>query len=254
MKDAVGNESEAGMERHLLQIIGTIRSCYKEKFGIPRQAGLTPSARAELELAGPFARPEIVRGLEEFSHLWLVFLFHEAVSEGWQWTVRPPRLGGRRRLGVFATRSPHRPNHIGLSAVRLLGIETGGGGVTLKLGGVDLLDGTPVLDVKPYLPYSDRLGEATSGWADADRAEIPVIFTPTAASCAAAYRQRTGRSLLPLIEEVLRQDPRPASQRGRRTRFAMTLWDVTIRWQVTKTCFLVDCCEWLEEREEPVSR
>jgi len=240
-------------DRVSLEIIGYMSTCFREKFGTPRQCGLVPSAEGRLRLVEPYCRRETVRGLEEFSHLWLVFLFHEAVSEGWQWTVRPPRLGGRRRLGVFATRSPHRPNHIGLSAVRLLGIETGGGGVTLKLGGVDLLDGTPVLDVKPYLPYSDRLGEATSGWTDTDRAEIPVIFTPAAASFAADYRQRTGRSLLPLIEEVLRQDPRPASQRGRRTRFAMTLWDVNIRWQVTKTCFLVDCCEWLEEREEPVS-
>ncbi len=247
------NESEAGANRHPPQIIGTIRSCYREKFGIPRQAGLTPSALAELELAGPFARREMVRGLEQFSHLWLVFLFHEAQSEGWQPTVRPPRLGGRQRLGVFATRSPHRPNHIGLSAVSLLGVETGGGGVTLTLGGVDLLDGTPVLDVKPYLPYSDRIEEATSGWAAADRPEIPVIFTPAAASFGAAYRQRTGRSLLGLIEEVLRQDPRPASQRGRRTRFAMTLWDVNICWQVTQTCFLVDCCELLDEREDRLS-
>jgi tRNA-Thr(GGU) m(6)t(6)A37 methyltransferase TsaA len=199
-------------------------------------------------LAEPYARAEMVRGLEQFSHLWLVFLFHDAMSEGWQRTVRPPRLGGRRRLGVFATRSPHRPNHIGLSAVSLLGVECGGGGVTLKLGGVDLLDGTPVLDIKPYLPYSDRIEAATKGWVDIDSRAVPVIFTPAAASFGAAYRERTGRALLPLIEEVLRQDPRPASQRGRRTRFAMTFWDVNIRWQVTETCFLVDCCEWLEER------
>ncbi|MCB2217133.1 tRNA (N6-threonylcarbamoyladenosine(37)-N6)-methyltransferase TrmO [Desulfofustis glycolicus] len=244
-------DNDAGHEgpHHLLRTIGIIRSCYREKFGIPRQAGLTPSARAELELAGPYARAEMVRGLEQFSHLWLVFLFHDATSEGWQRTVRPPRLGGRRRLGVFATRSPHRPNHIGLSAVSLLGVECSGGGVRLKLGGVDLLDGTPVLDIKPYLPYSDLIEAATSGWTDTDSRAVPVIFTPAAASFGAAYRERTGRALLPLVEEVLRQDPRPASQRGRRTGFAMTLWDVNIRWQVTETCFLVDYCEWLEGRE-----
>jgi hypothetical protein len=121
--------------------------------------------------------------------------------------------------------------------------------VRLKLGGVDLLDGTPVLDIKPYLPYTDRIEAATNGWADTDSRAIQVIFTPAAASFGAAYRERTGRALLPLIEEVLRQDPRPASQRRRRTRFAMTLWDVNIRWQVTETCFLVDCCEWLEGQE-----
>ncbi|MBE0584885.1 MAG: tRNA (N6-threonylcarbamoyladenosine(37)-N6)-methyltransferase TrmO, partial [Desulfofustis sp.] len=137
------------MDEHTCRIIGIIRSCYRQKFGIPRQAGLTPSASAELQLVRPFARREMIQGLEQFSHLWLLFLFHGVVGDGWQATVRPPRLGGRKRIGVFATRSPHRPNHIGLSAVRLLGIESDGDGVTLALGGVDLLDGTPVLDIKP---------------------------------------------------------------------------------------------------------
>jgi tRNA (adenine37-N6)-methyltransferase len=233
------------MDEHICRIIGTIRSCYRQKFGIPRQAGLTPSAIAELELARPFARREMMQGLEQFSHLWLLFLFHGVLSDGWQATVRPPRLGGRKRLGVFATRSPHRPNHIGLSAVRLLGVESDGGGLRLILGGVDLLDGTPVLDIKPYLPYSDAVAGATGGWVDKAHGEKSVVFSPAAASFCADYLQRTGRSLLPLIEEILQQDPRPASQRGRRTRFAMTLWDVNVRWRVIETGFLVECCEWL---------
>ncbi len=137
--------------------IGIVRSCFREKFGIPRQPGLAPAARATLELLPPHNQPAAVRGLEDFSHVWLVFVFHGVPASRWQPTVRPPRLGGNRRLGVFATRSPFRPNPIGLSVVALDRIVTGQGRVALHLSGVDVLDGTPVLDIKPYLPYADRV-------------------------------------------------------------------------------------------------
>lgn len=239
-KDRGSGEAEG----HSLQVIGVVRSCFVEKFGIPRQAGLAPAAVAELELAKPFARPEMVRGLEQFSHIWLLFLFHGTVAQGWQSTVRPPRLGGRRRLGVFATRSPHRPNHIGLSVVRLLGIRVTDGGLSLALGGIDLLDGTPVLDIKPYLPL-DSIDGATSG-CFTDDTQREVRFTAAALAFCTAYQERTGRSLSSLIEEVLRQDPRPASQRGRRNRFAMTLWDVNVCWRAEDAGFLVDGCRLLD--------
>ena len=145
--------------------IGVIHSCFKEKFGIPRQPGLVPAARAVLELLPPYNRAEAVRGLEGFSHIWVSFVFHACLDAPWKPTVRPPRLGGNRRLGVFATRSTHRPNPIGLSAVELERIETGPGRVLLHLKGADLMDGTPVLDIKPYLPYSDVIPGATGGFA-----------------------------------------------------------------------------------------
>ena len=159
--------------------VGVIHSCFKEKFGIPRQPGLAPDARAVLELLPPYNRAEAVRGLEGFSHVWLSFIFHACLGEPWKPTVRPPRLGGNRRLGVFATRSTHRPNPIGLSAVELEKIEAAPGRVLLHLKGVDLLDGTPVLDIKPYLPYSDNIPGALGGFApEMPAAPFEVSFAP----------------------------------------------------------------------------
>jgi len=135
--------------------IGVIHSCFKEKFGIPRQPGLVPAARAVLELLPPYNRQRRCAGWRVFSHIWVSFVFHACWTSRGNRPVRPPRLGGNRRLGVFATRSTHRPNPIGLSAVELERIETGSGQVLLHLKGADLMDGTPVLDIKPYLPYSD---------------------------------------------------------------------------------------------------
>ena len=136
--------------------IGTIESCFKEKFGVPRQPGLAPAARASLILQPPYNRPEALAGLEAFSHIWLVYLFHAIEKGKWKPTVRPPRLGGNRRTGVFATRSNFRPNPIGLSAVKLENIVTRGPDIRLELSGVDLLDGTPVLDIKPYIDGVDQ--------------------------------------------------------------------------------------------------
>lgn len=146
--------------------IGVIRSCFRQKFGIPRQPRLVPAARATLELLPSYAQPEAVRGLEGFSHLWLLFVFHGIPAGHWQPTVRPPRLGGNQRMGVFATRSSFRPNPIGLSAVALERIEISAGRVVLHLAGVDVLDGTPVLDIKPYVPYADSIPEAVGGFAN----------------------------------------------------------------------------------------
>ncbi len=190
--------------------IGVIHSCYRQKFGIPRQPGIVTAAEASLELLPPYNQENLVRGLEGFSHIWVHFIFHQTMHEGWRPTIRPPRLGGRQRMGVFATRSTHRPNPIGLSVVELKGIESGNGPLKLHLGAADLLDGTPVIDIKPYLPYADALPKAKGGFAPPPMQVAQVKFTETAMHQCLRYEQQTGRSLIQLIEQVLAQDPRPA--------------------------------------------
>ena len=151
------------MSEYQLTAVGHIQSPYKQKFAIPRQPRLVPEAKAKLVFSSDFNREEFVRGLDEFSHIWLLFRFHETADKGYSAMVRPPRLGGNERKGVFATRATFRPNAIGMSAVKLEGIEYKNGQLSLLLSGIDLLDGTPILDIKPYLPYSDAMTDATAG-------------------------------------------------------------------------------------------
>ena len=144
-------------ELHEVRVIARIHSDFKEKFGIPRQSGLVEALRAEVVFEPEFRNPDALRGIEGFSHLWLIWQFSQAVREDWSPTVRPPRLGGNTRVGVFATRSPFRPNPIGLSCVKLEGLRRDPVlGTVLVVSGADLLDGTPIYDVKPYLPYAAR--------------------------------------------------------------------------------------------------
>ena len=215
-----------------LRVIGIVRSCFTERFGIPRQPGLVRAATARLELLPPYNRGEMVRGLEEFSHIWVQFLFHRTMAEGWKPTVRPPRLGGRRRVGVFACRSPHRPNHLGLSVLKLEKVIVAGGDVALLLSGVDLLDGTPVLDIKPYVPYCDSPVGAVGGFAMESPTSTDIVFSPAAAKFCREYGEATGRDLEELIRQVIGNDPRPASQKGRKNGFAAALWDVDVAWTV----------------------
>ena len=223
--------------------IARIHSCFTEKFGIPRQPGLAAKATARMEMLPPFDRSEMVRGLENFSHIWVHFLFHDAITEGWRPTVRPPWLGGQKRVGVFASRSPHRPNFIGLSVVRLLEIRLEGKRLFHELAGVDFLDQTPVFDIKPYLPYSDSIVEATSGYAAGPGEAADVEFSDEAIAFCLAYRQEKGRDLSGLIREILQQDPRPASQKEVGRDFGMLLWDINVRWRVSERGFLVLACE-----------
>jgi len=207
--------------------IGFVRSCFKEKFAIPRQPQLAPAARGVLELVAPFDQAQAVQGLEEVSHVWLLFLFHQALEDKPRLKVRPPRLGGNQSLGVFATRSTHRPNGIGQSVVKLERVEPG----RLWLSGIDLLDGTPVLDIKPYVPYADRIDTACNSIADAAPALIAVEWAEAALHQAHKHAERLAEPLVELIEQCLAQDPRPAYQVPQaERRYGARLWDVDVRW------------------------
>ncbi len=238
-------EGEVDISQNELKItsIGVIHSCFTEKFGIPRQPGMVASAIGRLELFPPFNREEMVRGLEQFSHIWVHFLFHQSVVEGWKPTIRPPWLGGQKRVGVFSSRSPHRPNHMGLSVVRLEGIVNEAGQIYLELSGIDFLDRTPVLDIKPYVPYSDSIDSATSGYSHGHLPQVKVDFSGGAKQFCENYRRETGRNIRQLIEEMIRHDPRPASQKKHKKAFGMLLWNVNIRWQVAGDNFWVESCE-----------
>jgi len=189
--------------------IATVRSCFGGKFGVPRQPGLCPSAWGRLVFHEAYRSPEAVRGIEGFSHLWLVFGFHETVEQGWKPTVRPPRLGGNQRVGVFASRSTFRPNGLGLSLVRLEGVEMSTpDSPVLLLGGLDLLDGTPVYDVKPYLPYAESITDADAGFAGE---EIPRLLVEVDSAAAEDFSKLSERARA-VLAEVLSLDPRPATQ------------------------------------------
>jgi tRNA-Thr(GGU) m(6)t(6)A37 methyltransferase TsaA len=212
--------------------VGIIQSPYKEKFAVPRQPGLVTAAKASLILSGDCNREEILRGIEDFSHLWLTFVFHKVADQGWKPTVRPPRLGGNQRLGVFATRSPFRPNPIGLSVVKLEGVIKKGSQWQLALSGIDLVDGTPVLDIKPYIPYADALPEAQGGFADtAPETPIPVSFSDKALA-QIAENTDAYPSLQLLISQIISQQPQPAYQKANSEprRYGMALYDFNVEW------------------------
>lgn len=198
---------------------------------MPRQPGLCPSAWGELVFHENYRSPEAVRGIDGFSHLWLIFGFHETVAEGWRPTVRPPRLGGDERVGVFASRSTYRPNGLGLSLVRLEEVDrTHPQGPVLRLGGLDLVDGTPVYDIKPYLSYAESVPDAICGYAPDIPRRIPVEIDTGAQ---AAFGKLATRAQA-VITEVLSLDPRPAVRAEDEDRvFGATLCDHNVRFQVS---------------------
>ncbi|HCP57158.1 MAG TPA: tRNA (N6-threonylcarbamoyladenosine(37)-N6)-methyltransferase TrmO [Pseudomonas sp.] len=207
--------------------IGFVRSCFKEKFAIPRQPQLAPAARGVLELVAPFDQPEAIQGLEQVSHVWLLFVFHQALEDKPRLKVRPPRLGGNQSMGVFATRATHRPNGIGQSVVALEKIEPG----KLWLSGIDLLDGTPVLDIKPYVPYADQVPGAFNHMAAAAPSLLPVSWSQPALEQAQLHAQRLSEPLVALIEQCLAQDPRPAYQTPEpERRYGAKFWDLDVHW------------------------
>ncbi len=215
-----------------MEIIATIHTAFPQKFGIPRQSGLVDSLRARITFLPPYNDANAVRGLEEFSHIWLIWGFEgtERSGEAFSPTVRPPRLGGEERVGVFASRSPFRPNALGLSCVRLLGVETGPEGPVLVVAGADLKDGTPIFDIKPYVPLADCRPEAHGGFTETRewarlRVDIPDDL-------AASLRERLGEEDFAGLVGVLAEDPRPAYQHDAERVYGMAFAGVEVRFTV----------------------
>jgi tRNA-Thr(GGU) m(6)t(6)A37 methyltransferase TsaA len=205
--------------------IATLRTPFAEKFGIPRQSGLVLEAEGRVEFLPEFAAPEFTRGLEAFSHVWLITAFHKNPPWTGSAVVRPPRLGGNERVGVFASRSPNRPNGLGLSLVRLLAIEPG----VLRVAGVDAVDGTPVFDVKPYLPWTEAVPEAKSDWAP----QPPDKATEDAIVIAPELTAKLGPEVTQLVRKLLQLDLQPAYQPGDSRDYGMTVAGWNIRWRTT---------------------
>jgi len=222
------------MEDVNIQIIARIKSDFATKFGIPRQSGLVEELKSTIVFEPEFRNPDALRGIEDFSHLWIIWQFSEAVRTGWSPTVRPPRLGGNTRMGVFATRSPFRPNNLGLSSVKLLGVEhTQEYGTLLHVGGADLMDGTPIFDIKPYIPYADSHPEATGGFTDTAGDFLLNVQFP--------------EELLTILPEekreaaigVLSHDPRPSYQRKPDRIYGLTFAGFEIRFRVSEDMLTV---------------
>jgi len=211
-----------------LEIIAHIHTDFPTKFGVPRQSGLVDSLRAQIVFEPPYRNPDAFRGLEGFSHIWLIWQFSKAVRNGWSATVRPPRLGGNTRMGVFATRSPFRPNPIGLSCVKLEKIELNTPrGPVLHVTGADLMDGTPIYDIKPYLPFTDSRPDAVGGFADpAYEYSLEVNF-PQELLCRVPEDAR--QSLI----DVLRQDPRPSYQKDSDRIYGVPFRGLDVRFSVS---------------------
>ena len=194
------------MESYAVKPIARLRCDLPDKFGLPRQAGIVEELEGLVVFEPEYRNPDALRGIEGFSHLWLIWQFSEAVRSNFSPTVRPPRLGGNTRVGVFATRSPFRPNALGLSCVRLLGVETDPAlGPVLRVGGADLMDGTPIFDVKPYLPYADSRPEARAGFAPDSGATLAVAYLP-------GTQERIPAEKRAALTGVLANDPRPRYQ------------------------------------------
>ena len=215
------------MDTAEIQVIARMRSDFATKFGIPRQSGLVEALRSTIVFEPEFRNPDALRGIEGFSHLWIIWQFSQAVRQGWSPTVRPPRLGGNTRMGVFATRSPFRPNNLGLSSVRLLGVETTiEFGTVLHVGGADLMDGTPIFDIKPYIPYGYCHPDAVGGFTDtAGEFLLKVVFPDELLSHLPEEKRAAAIG-------VLSHDPRPSYQRTPGRVYGLTFAGFDIRFTV----------------------
>lgn len=210
-----------------MKVIARIQSAFPEKFGIPRQSGLVEELQARIVFEPEYRNPDAVRGLDEFSHLWLIWEFSEAKRDTWSPTVRPPRLGGNQRLGVFATRSPYRPNPVGLSCVKLDRVEMDSTlGPVIHVRGADLMDGTPIYDIKPYLPYADCHPDAMGGFAS-DKPEEKLQVEIPDELCSVVSGE-----VLSALRGVLAQDPRPAYQKDPERVYGLSFAGMEVRFQV----------------------
>lgn len=215
--------------------IGQVTSPYKEKFAIPRQPGIVTAARGKITLVEQLNNAEIIRGLEQFSHIWVLFVFHATQQQGWKPLVRPPRLGGNKKLGVLATRSTFRPNPIGMSVVKLDGIEHKPNSIELHISGLDLLDQTPVIDIKPYVGYSDSLENTESGFAQLAPSQLMNVNYTESAKNDLQKAIKTEPDIESLLPQILAQDPRPAYKRTSIDDkvYGMRLFNFNIKWQLT---------------------
>jgi len=210
-----------------MKAVAHVRSEFPSKFGIPRQAGLVEELRATVVFDPAYRDPEALRGLEGFSHIWLIWEFSEAVRDTWSPTVRPPRLGGNTRMGVFATRSPFRPNPVGLSCVKLLEIQdTAEEGTVLVVSGADLMDGTPIYDIKPYVPYTDCHPEATGGFTDHMSSYLLQVEDPE------GRLESVPEDLRKALIGVLSHDPRPSYQNDPERVYGMSFAGFNVRFRV----------------------
>ena len=222
------------MDSVSIEIIARMHSDFSTKFGIPRQSGLVEELESTIVFEPKFRNPDALRGIEDFSHLWLIWQFSEAVRSDWSPTVRPPRLGGNTRMGVFATRSPFRPNHLGLSSVKLLGVEhTAQYGTVLYVGGADLMDGTPIFDIKPYIPYGDCHPEATGGFTDAAGDFLLEVEFPS------QLLNKLPEAKREAAIAVLTHDPRPSYQRKPDRVYGLTFAGFDIRFSVCEDILTV---------------
>lgn len=216
------------MGQIMIHPIARIKSDFPSKFGIPRQSGLVEELRATVIFEPAYRNADAIRGIEDFSHIWLIWQFSQAVGHEWSPTVRPPRLGGNTRMGVFATRSPFRPNNLGLSCVRLLGAEiTADHGPVLHIAGADLMDGTPILDIKPYIPYADCHTDATGGFASAGADYLLEVDFP------AALLEKLPKERRQAAIGVLEQDPRPSYHSDPQRIYGLPFAGFDIRFRVS---------------------
>ena len=215
------------MDSIQMNVIARMKSDFSTKFGIPRQSGLVGALESTIIFEPSYRNPDALRGLENFSHLWLIWQFSQALRTEWSPTVRPPRLGGNTRMGVFATRSPFRPNSIGLSSVKIIGLEnTQQYGTVIHVSGADLMDGTPIFDIKPYIPYSDCHPEALGGFTDnADDFILQVDFPPH-------LLEMIPKSKREALIGVLSHDPRPSYQQDPDRQYGLTFADFNVRFYV----------------------
>ena len=216
--------------------IGFIESPCKEKFGVPRQSGLVPELTARILIQAPYACREAFEQLESFSHIWVLSVFHAVINTDYQWqpTVRPPRLGGNKRVGVFASRAPFRPNPIALSVYKLDGIEQQQQQLALRVSGCDLVDGTPVLDIKPYVPYADMVGDARGGYVEnVAKATLNVVFDGPASEAVAEIESNGYPGFGLLVERLIAQDPRPAyHDESQQKVYGLRIYDYNVRFRV----------------------
>lgn len=236
------------MQDFEVQAIGRVKSPYKEKFAVPRQPGLANSVVSVIEFFDDFAAPDFFAGIDEHSHLWVLFLFHQNIAKGWSAKVRPPRMGGNKKLGVFATRSSFRPNAMGMSAAKLLEVKNSDGKISLVLKGLDLVDDTPVVDIKPYIPYSDTVTDAVSNIAPAEPATVDVCFSAEAQNTLHEEHQHFPK-LEQQLRDILRQDPRPAYKKRKEDNkeYGVRLFCFNVLWQVKDNCLIITRIEKVDD-------